>query len=311
MYSNTEITLALRNPCNYTCAYCIGQHQHQDVILHDLNKLEQIYTDIKPFILTVFECKTGEPTLHPQIKDILRLCRAYGTISMPTNNSIKPSSWLDKAYASGLLLNITLHPSAESDLKAFIDRLKAMQDFGVTRINLGYIARPDRMEQLKALQDNFELAGFKLRGVPFSGDWNGIKYPNGYTVEDKVLLGINESTYWLTRLSMVMERNFKGIPCLAGKTLFCVSPETKLTRCLYDQAEISSPYTQPQPCRVDFCGCYLLLEALNNQTTQYWNHVRRIGGYPLLPTNNKTDEQLYLEAYQTYLNLMQQYGKLP
>lgn len=307
---NTEITFCLRNPCNYSCNYCIGKGFHNPLIFHDMNKLSEIYQSIKPFISTVFECGTGEPTIHPQIKEILSLCGLYGAVSMPTNNSQDPEKWLSKEYARVLYLNITVHPQAEKKLENFLDRLIRIKEMGAT-ISLQYVARPDRIKRFLNLKEYFCNKGFSLTGMPYTGFFNGVEYPYSYLEEEKKSFGITESTYWLHRMGIDTKiRNFEGIPCLAGSSSFCIGPETTLKRCIYDETLLDAPYKEAQPCRVSNCGCGLLLKELNHQTSKYWNDLRALGGYPLLETEDKDDNQLYQEAYQKYQELMKSYNKI-
>jgi organic radical activating enzyme len=306
---NTEVTLRLRNLCNYSCEYCNGRGVHLDTVLHDMEKLSKIYQHINPFVLTVLECGTGEPTLHPQIKDILSLCCKYGTVSMPTNNSIDPKNWLLKEFARSIFLNITVHPQAEKELDQFLERLIKIKELGST-ISLRYIARPDRLESFLSLKEYFDTRGFNLIGIPFVGVYKEKEYPYNYSVEEKGHFGLAESAYWVHRIQMdIKDRNFEGIPCLAGYSLFCISPESELTRCLYDETIMEVPYEDARPCIMPYCGCYLMFKELNTQTSNYWNSVRVLSGYPPLKDGDTSDDDLYQKAYRTYNDLIKRYKK--
>ena len=308
---NTEVSLCLRSPCNYSCEYCIGERIQSPVVEHDLSRLSKIYQSIGAFIFTVFECKAGEPTVHPQLKDILTICKDYGTISMPTNNSIKPNKWLPKSCAKSMLLNITLHPQAEEEIDGFTDRLTEIKEMG-SEIHLRYIARPDRIKRLLALVEYFNKKGFKIQGVPFNGIYEGKHYPDSYSKYEKLEMGLDERSYWYSRLEIDMKiRNFKGIPCLAGYSLFNIGPSTTLRKCLYDLEPLDSPRTEAQPCRVTSCGCGCYLKELNVFTPSYWNYVRGLSGYTLMDADNRTNDQLYQEAHRIYWDLMGRYNKTP
>jgi organic radical activating enzyme len=306
---NTEVVLCMRCQCNYSCDYCIGNRNKDTVELHDLDKLSKIYQATEPYIVTLFECKSGEPTLHPQIKEILSLCTSYGTVSMPTNNSLKPSKWLSKDYAKSILLNVTLHPQAETNLDAFLDHLIEIRELGST-IGLRYIGRPDKMKNIPKLKEFFKKNNFDIAGIPFIGDYENKTYPQGYTDEEKKFLGIDGDIYWVDRLSMDMKsKDFYGIPCLAGSSFFCLSPKTVLTKCLYDSTPIDGPFNEIQPCKVHRCGCSLMLKELNTQSPEQWNYLRGLSGYPLLEYTHESNDELYQKAVIIYQDLMKRYKK--
>ena len=205
MSKNTEISFSLRNPCNYSCEYCIGKGVHNSIIQHDMKKLYDIYELTGSFVFTVFECGTGEPTLHPQIKDILFLMKNYGTISMPTNNSISPKNWLLKDFAKSMLLNITIHPQAEKEIDSFTERLVEIRELGSV-INLRYIARPDRMHNIQRLKDYFEIRGFDIKGIPFEGSYNGKEYPISYSEDEKKILKIDDNKNYFLDKKMLYDK---------------------------------------------------------------------------------------------------------
>jgi hypothetical protein len=314
---NMELILAIRGPCNYSCEYCVGHNWRDQTAKYSLPRLREVYDRIGGFIVTSLECGAGEPTIHPQIRDILEIATQHGVVSVPTNNSVPPSRWLP-ADSRNVLIRAALHPQGEDRLRSFVDHLLYARDTGA-RCLVVFVAHPSRFHKLNKYCELFQEHGFDVYAAAFDGIYQGRKYPNAFTdAERKKLCLINEKKpglYWIPHwyLRLVPEmtiRSFSKIPCRAGYTSLFVGANLELHRCLYDHSPLQTPYSGPVPCKVRECGCGLLLEELNTQDPSFWNYYRELARLPLLPDQPQDPEQTYQGRRALYWDLLKRYGKL-
>jgi len=305
---NIEIQIAIRNPCNYHCYYCVaqGSHDSQLYIPIDLRKIESFYSTFEGFSLTSFECGSGEPLLHPQFQDLLEICIKKGLVSIPTNNSLDPQKWLPSDPRK-VYIRAALHPQSELDINSFIDRLLYAREKGATITTL-FVMHPKRIEKAKLYKDLFKKFDISLTLAPFTGTFNGKEYPISYTEKEREL--VKEANNWYQRLKMdVFCRNFKDIPCRAGRSLFYITPSGNIQRCLYDKTEIKCPFESAEPCKVDLCGCGLFLEKLHTQTSDFWASWRKLAGLSYDDSKKSSDEEIYIKNKKIYMDLMKEYNK--
>ena len=307
----TELTVCIRGPCNYACEYCIGHNRKDPVLLHDLKKLEYWLSGIGGFIVSIFECGSSEPTIHPQIKDLISLLTKYGQLTIPTNNSIDPAKYIPEDCISRVKLLAAFHTQSENHIDDYIARLLWVQQKGGI-VSASYIAYPPRIKKVDLYKQKFVDAGIYFSIIPFEGEYEGIVYPEGHTEEHKKIMGLSDGkdSSWYRRLSLdATIRNFENIPCLAGYTKILIDGEGYLRRCLYDHVPIEQPFNEAKPCTVSYCGCGMYLKELNTQTPRYWNQYLRQCNLSIEEID-KTEDQMYTENYIKYWELMSKYHKL-
>lgn len=272
-----DVYIAVRNPCNYRCFYCVAAgHNAEPTQRFNLSAIERVYQLIpNKLVVTAFECGGGEPTVHPEFPDLLELCAKYGAVSFPTNNSQDPARWLPKGAAERLDIRAALHPEAESRLEKFLEYAATLVEAGAT-FRCQFIAHPTRLERLDHYRRLFQARGILFHPIPFIGTYNGKQYPHAYAKEEQDLIGrcLQRPSIGLKISPHVHRiRNFRGIPCIAGKNLIYVRQDGTMQRCLYDDAIIDAPLAQAKPCSVANCGCGLFLERLNFTQTAHYHNV--------------------------------------
>ncbi len=309
-YGGRVITIGIRTSCNFNCFYCIGGSQKQKLEIFDLEQIKLNYLKIQKLtdmVLTAFECGTGEPTLHPQIKELLELCLDYGpVVSFPTNNSIHPRYWLPAKKLEYMTVKAALHPENESNINRFLEHLLYLKEIGV-KVSVLYICHPKRYHKKESYKEFFKIHKIPIQLIPYTGIYKNIEYPNAYNKLERTELNLDKN--WT--MDLVFEgtwRNFKGIPCIAGYIDFFVNTQGKLFRCLYDSKSIENVFTEPKPCRVSRCGCGFLLDALNGRGTTFWNYWRNICSLKQLPEKKPSFEERILEKRTAYYSLKKKYA---
>lgn len=307
-YGGKQVTIGIRNPCNYNCFYCVGKGHKQTLEIFKLERIRHNYERINGFTLTAFECGTGEPTLHPQIKELLELILQYGQVnSFPTNLSFHPKHWLPKKNQKNMTVLAALHPENENHINRFLEHILYLKENDVST-TVSFVCHPKRWYKKNFYRAFFEKYDIPVTFEPYLGTYKNIKYPNGYSLIQRKELGLENHQNWCMDLGFEATwRNFKTIPCLAGFIDIYINPHGQLFRCLYDLKPIKKVYSQAKPCRVGYCGCGFLLEELNNRNPEYWTPWKNKIGLTKLPDRKIAYEIDLDEKRSIYRRLKKKY----
>lgn len=307
------VTLQLRTNCNYKCHYCIGGKQHVDTIPFNLAAIQATYEKIGKFFVTTFENGRGEPSLHPQILDTLKLVTKFGIVRISTNNSSSPLAWIPRNNADRIHVNLSLHPQGENQFDAFIDNLKIVLGMGA-KAKVSYVCHPTRLMKLSEIRERVLALGVMFDVQPFIGVFHGKNYPEAYTETERLLLcgarherDLNHEVY-----AEFPMRNFAGIPCLAGHRVFNINPMGVLFRCVYDLEPLAAVHSEPVPCSVNWCGCGFNLKdfnLLNNELAFLKREFGYMGTVPFEGTIDTNIEYIKFRKLQ-FLNLLVKHKKI-
>lgn len=320
-----EVVIEVRNPCNYRCYYCLADHNNEPVREFNPEKIEKAYQqlDKNMLLITTFECGGGEPTVHPQLPDILEIACRYGYASLPTNISQNPERWLPKAHADRLVVISSLHPEAEEDLEKYIRHAHQIKNSGA-QMDCQYICHPRRIHNYPALRERFDREGLTFDAVPFVGSYCGERYPFAHTDEHKAIMRLDESSKdWLRQIEpeLARIRNFEGIPCRAGRNMVYIGRDGTLSRCAYDRRKMDAQLSQASPCAVKHCGCGIKLDKINTYEPAFlfltWAKKMGLTASPLIDFDGIAKKHGYCSAQaamaeeqlRAYNALMAAYGK--
>ncbi|MBL8705992.1 MAG: radical SAM protein [Rhodospirillales bacterium] len=320
-----EVTIEVRNPCNYRCFYCVAEgHNNIPVQRMDLAKIEAIYQTVtEEVVVTALECGGGEPTVHPQFPELVRLASKYGVVSFPSNNSQDPKRWLPEETATRLMVRSSLHPEAEAKIERYVANARYLLDRGVKFTSL-FIAHPTRVASIPRYRTLFAEAGIPFSPIPFIGEHEGKSYPHAHTDAEREIIGLEDGVrHWTHQIQPATNRirNFRGIPCVAGHRSLYIAKDGTLRRCLYDGRPLQQRAAQSEPCRVKHCGCGLLLDKLNMvEDIEFYNTWAGMAGIEQMPADWMQDaaarkghasiqDALAEEHAAMYEALMEAYGK--
>jgi MoaA/NifB/PqqE/SkfB family radical SAM enzyme len=321
-----QVVIEVRNPCNYRCFYCVAAGKNNEPVQRfDLERIEKAYSQIHAKVIgTTLECGGGEPTVHPQFPELLRICSSHGAVDFPSNNSQDPKRWLPKDSARRISIRSALHPESEPNLDRYLRFARYLIDAGCAFLST-YIAHPTRLSKIPEYRELFDRYGLGFQTVAFIGTYEGRSYPHSYTEEEKRLLGLEEeSRYWLHKIEphTTRIRNFRGIPCIAGYHSIYIKSDGSLRRCMYDEERVlEAPLQKAEPCGVKNCGCGLYLEKLNSvELVDFYNDWGGKAGVETIPTDwmeplahglgyAGSQDAMTAEGIKMYDALMSAYGK--
>lgn len=148
-----------------------------------------------------------------------------------------------------------------SDLDIFIEKVLILKRAGFDG-GVCFLAYPPQMNKIKYLSERFKNVGIGFALAAFWGEYNGKRYPESYTEEEKEIMrpflgDINRINYHLNAKSP------KGKLCYAGYKYAGIHANGDVVRCgpLADKVignilkDNFGLLDKPMPCEADVCPC--------------------------------------------------------
>ncbi|HOW27046.1 MAG TPA: radical SAM protein [Elusimicrobiota bacterium] len=267
----------LTNACNYRCAYCWHSHEWPEI----LKKNKVVSRDVlRKRWTSVFEKQGpvhvqiagGEPTTYPDFLGIMEdLCRHH-TVWICTNLSQPLSFWEDcirRIPARSFGLTASFHPDSAKEGE-FLGKVRRLvgNDYGVEVVTVAwppFLADLDRRKRLFGECASF--GNFKFRVQPFTGDYEGRRYPEAYSADEKKLIrAANEelNEFHQSQTSYLLrEKKVDGRRCWAGTCYVNIDADGSVYRCNSDHRILLGNFLdgdlhlspEPQWCDKGTCTC--------------------------------------------------------
>lgn len=246
--------------CNYRCAYCFFDGHWEEYGRRFLAKSTPEWLACWSRIQercgrAAVNITGGEPFVFPDfIALACGLSRLHWPINISTNASLLSDEFMAAADPQRISVSVSFHPGYHQPAP-FLERLRKLRAAGFAGCN-NFVAFPPQLGLLPELTARFQEIGESLKVVPFIGTFQGRSYPEGYTAEQKKLLGMSDD--WAER------KRRKGRPCLAGQRSALLLPDGNVARCgqIGDRRIIGNIFdpgfaflAQAEPCDVELCPC--------------------------------------------------------
>lgn len=261
-----EFDWHLTNRCNFYCEYCHPQIRHvlnkkhlsepaPELVVQRFNELGRV---------CLVHMSGGEPFMFP---GFVTLCEGLSDghyISINTNlastdveefSSRIPADRVAKIVAA---IHMPERELRGLELDAYARNYLALRRRGFDIVAL-YVLYPPLLQRLgEDLKRLGDLGVDHVRAKVFKGVHQGIRYPEGYTDEQKALILANSGEYPFNRPYMDGLLSFRGQACTAGVTSFKVTVTGDVRRCasvplgygnLYDGTFRPAPSPGPCPAR--------------------------------------------------------------
>lgn len=107
----TNTRLKLHTPCQWTCNFCHMEGNHHSLSVRDANALEQALLKFRDkFGFTDVHYTGGEPSIHPQVADYVKIAKRHGlTVKMTTNAQASIKRYRELVDAGLSELNVSIH----------------------------------------------------------------------------------------------------------------------------------------------------------------------------------------------------------
>jgi len=267
--NNNEISFNwdIHRACNYNCPYCWFHGKWDEIksgnVYHSAGELLRVWDNIyKKYGPVSVSITGGEPFLYPEFVAFIEQASQQHKFQIITNLSFDICGFAKRVNNNNVRVNPSFHPLS-ADVNEFIGKALFLKSAGLMDC-ITFLAWPPLIKKYQAYLDLFQKQGLFLTMQAFYGDFNGVRYPEGYTKEEKNIifpqLGSRGGEKYRTDALRTM-----GRLCNAGKTYGVIQPDGKVQRCggingvesivgnIFDpQFRLSDG---PKSCSSEICPC--------------------------------------------------------
>ena len=285
---NWEILL----PCNYRCSYCVVHDERTPYLKLDVPEWRTIWERI----FSLYGCcqvrfAGGEPTIYPRYIDLVGMLLRMHTVDVTTNLSFDVDEWIRRVPPAGIAISGSLHLE-HTQPEPFMRKLLTLRDKGNRLISACLVAHPASLARVEPIREMFEKQNILFKIIPFNGEYQGRRYPDAYTDDEKRLLGlqVEKSTDALAKTlnkqwqdfakTKPDERNFAGMPCHMGEMYAKIYSDGTVRRCCHTGMDALGKITDPEfrlsegpvPCAVTSCSCWkaMVVGRYEEKAGQLW-----------------------------------------
>jgi len=251
--------------CNFRCPFCWFNDKWEEMDkLNRYKSVEELVSVWRKVYDKYGECHImitgGEPTLYPNFIELISELSKIHTIKVTSQLSTDMYTFARKLNPERVELDMNFHPF-ESKLEPFIRKVLYLKQRGF-RGGVCYLAYPPQMGKIFYYKEKFEEKGINFALAAFWGVYQGKRYPESYTEEEKEMMKpfLGDSARVLYHLE---GKKTKGKLCRAGFSYASIKADGKVTRCgplsdkpignLFDKD--FSLFDKPMPCEAEVCPC--------------------------------------------------------
>jgi MoaA/NifB/PqqE/SkfB family radical SAM enzyme len=246
--------------CNYRCSFCFfegkwKEYRKRNIYLGPdewMVHWKRISDKYGPPYLII---TGGEPFIYPNFIEIInRLSEICYHINISSNSSGDLKNFVEKIDPYKVSLSLS-YQSEFDKFENFLERVRFLRKHNFDGC-LNLVAYPPYLKDIECYKAKLNSLGEPLKIVPFFGEYRNISYPQGYTEEERRLIGIDET--WLKKIRK------KSSLCLAGQKTALIFPDGKVARCgqIGEGIILGSFFDSnlrlldnPLPCEAEFCPC--------------------------------------------------------
>jgi MoaA/NifB/PqqE/SkfB family radical SAM enzyme len=247
--------------CNYRCSYCFFQGKWEEYKSRNIylsaeewvkywGRICQKYGPVNLIITG------GEPFIYPDFIGLIKgLSKICFHINISTNASVNLEKFVKEINPENISISLSFQREFDT-IDCFIKKVRLVRKHNFKGC-LNLVAYPPFLKDL--VEDNKRLlsqAGEEFKIVPFFGKYKDVEYPEGYSQQERLLIGIDQT--WFNKVKR------KGSLCSAGYTSALVFPDGKVARCgqigeKFLLGNFFDPelklFDQPTACSAEYCPC--------------------------------------------------------
>jgi len=247
--------------CNFRCKYCFFEGKWEEYgkrnVILSVKKWIKIWEKIHSLYGRCAILITGgEPFIYPNFIELIReLSEIHYPINISSNGSFNLNEVVENFNPEKVSISLSFQPGFNK-LEEIVEKKNFLEDKGFHSDFINLCCYPEFFDKIKKWIEYASGKKVIMKLIPFIGDYNGIKYPEGYTEEEKEFLGINKK--WENNVKT------KGKPCKAGMKSALIFPDGKVARCGQIGEKFLLGYIwddnfrlldKPLPCEGEYCPC--------------------------------------------------------
>lgn len=236
MINKITFTWEIQWDCNYSCPYCWYHGKWKELkqrnVYPSFEKLSSIWKRIYDLY---GECQIeivgGEPSIYPQFSKLILELLKYHTVSVTTNLSGNIDiliNNIDEKIKNRLKIGATFHPLF-ADINEFLPKIKKVNQKGIYAAAV-YLAYPPQLQDIPKYKKIFTDNDIVFSVLTFWGVYNGKKYPDSYTDNEKEIIGISLSSRNNEKFQ-TEPLITKGKLCNAGHKYALIHPDGEVIPC--------------------------------------------------------------------------------
>ena len=224
MYNKVYVEIS--NVCNMNCSFCHGhsrapRQMSEEEFVFILDRLTEHTKYIYYHLM-------GEPLIHPQLHEFIRLAGARGYQSVITTNGTLLHTRKEELLAAGLhKVNISLHSFEEGGDEAFISYIRHIADFARSAAAAGTIV-VFRLWN-KGFDNGRNVFALEQLKQEIPGDW--ADNSRGIRIREKLFIELDERFDWPDSCAEIQGNKFY---CYALKTQFGILADGTVVPCCLD-----------------------------------------------------------------------------
>ena len=202
----------------------------------------------------------GEPTLYPNFIELIEELSKLHTVKITSQLSGDIYTLARRINPERVVFDMNFHPM-EAQLEPYLKKVLCLKEHGFNG-GVCYLAYPPQMDKIAYYQTEFQKNGIGFALAAFWGEYNGKRYPESYTEEEKELIAPYLGD--MKRIVYHLEgKKTKGKLCRAGHVYASVKADGTVTRCgplshkpignLFDSS--FRLFEAPMPCEAEVCPC--------------------------------------------------------
>lgn len=268
--------------CNYRCSYCYFSDRWEELAKKNVYPGIDVWKIIWDKIYekygeTHVHISGGEPFTYPNIIDLTAYLVEKHTIEFDTNLSFDEKEFVSKikdVHRYRVKFAAAFHPEFV-DFNTFLKKILFLKEAGCD-VTVNYVAYPPQLKQMKKYKNDFNRNGISFNIMPFRGEYQGRKYPDEYTYEEKSIIiecdfqtGAKMLEKYTSNYKQSMSSHTnKGLLCRMGQMYAKIHPDGTAYRCclIKDEGKLGNLingtfelYEEPQICVYDKCHCWVAM----------------------------------------------------
>ncbi|MDD5130367.1 MAG: radical SAM protein [Candidatus Omnitrophica bacterium] len=262
---NVSFNWDIHYVCNYRCPYCWFYGKWQEMAQQNkypsLDKILKVWKNIYDrYGQADIELIGGEPLIYPNIIQLVKGLTVFHRVGVTTNLSVEINDFTSQIDSSRVHIKGSFHP-AFADFNKFLQRAVLLKEKGFGD-RVAYVAYPPQIKSMEYYFKAFRKCGIQCEVLTFWGQYRGIKYPSGYTDEERKIIEPYLGTRQEEKFQLA-PKAVKGRLCRAGQVYADIKADGAVFTCGGDNPQVVGNlfnddfklWDDPQPCQSETCPC--------------------------------------------------------
>jgi len=221
-----KVYVEITNICNMNCSFCHGHSRAPKQM--SIQEFECILGKLTRHTKYIYYHLMGEPLLHPQLPNFIKMAGNYGYKSIITTNGTLLRSREHELLQAGVhKVNISLHSFEQEDAEEHEKYVSSLADFAKKASELGTIVVFRLWNEGFDNGKNQLTLGFLRQNI--SGEW--AENSRGIRIRDKIFVEFGERFEWPDGSAEIKGNRFN---CYGLKDQFGILVDGTVVPCCLD-----------------------------------------------------------------------------